>query len=77
MSTVSTSNTPVDGVELAEPAFWRRPEPDRLASDQQDGALAALVTQPARAVGGGEPPTDQQMIDLARRHGPPTRPFVP
>src|SRR5262249_40958077 len=39
-----------------------------LASDQQQLALGALLTQPARAVRRGQAAADQKIIDLAGSH---------
>ena len=46
----------------------------RLAAHEQDRALAALLAEPARAVRGGQPAADQQMVYLASRHARPTPP---
>jgi hypothetical protein len=41
----------------------------RLTTHQQDRALPTLLAQPARAVGGRQPTADDQVVDLAARHG--------
>ena len=48
----------------------RRPVVGRveLAADQQHRPVAALLAQPARAVGGGQAAADQQVVDLAAGH---------
>ncbi len=46
MTMVSTGDRRVDGVDLADPAFWRRPEPDRHAAFARLRRLEAPVYFP-------------------------------
>ncbi len=46
-----------------------------LAANQQDLAPGALLAQPARAVGRGQSPADEQEVDLTIAHGTP--PYSP
>lgn len=46
MTMVSTSNKPVAGIDLVDPAFWRQPEPARLAAFARLRRLDAPVFFP-------------------------------